>query len=185
MSPAETPAKLSSDRRFVWLKRNLTPREQQDVNSLGIPGVHFMDEWKRIYPQGSLTAHVVGYTDVDDRGIAGVENSFDDVLRGGHEPMRLAIDLRVQHIVRDELARQVETFRAVGGAGVVLDVETGETVAMVSLPDFDTNLAGRVDPDTRFNRARSEEHTSELQSLMRISYAVFCLKKKKNKQKKP
>src|SRR3546814_3003389 len=108
MSPAETPAKLSSDRRFVWLKRNLTPREQQDVNSLGIPGVHFMDEWKRIYPQGSLTAHVVGYTDVDDRGIAGVENSFDDVLRGGHEPLRLAIDLRVQHIVRDELARRSE-----------------------------------------------------------------------------
>ncbi|HEY9568329.1 MAG TPA: penicillin-binding protein 2, partial [Thalassobaculum sp.] len=153
MNPAETAAKLASDRRFVWLKRNLTPREQQDVNSLGIPGVHFMDEWKRIYPQGSLTAHVVGYTDVDDRGIAGVENSFDDVLRGGHEPLRLAIDLRVQHIVRDELARQVETFRAVGGAGVVLDVETGETVAMVSLPDFDPNLAGRVDPDTRFNRA--------------------------------
>src|SRR3546814_1006004 len=114
MSPAETPAKLSSDRRFVWLKRNLTPREQQDVNSLGIPGVHFMDEWKRIYPQGSLTAHVVGYTDVDDRGIAGVETSFDDVLRGGHEPLQLA---------------------------------------------------------------RSEEHTSELQSLMRISYAVFCFKK--------
>src|SRR3546814_8381517 len=148
---------------------------------------------KRVCRQGSLTALDVGYSDVDDRGIAGVENSFGDVLRGGHEPLRLAIDLRVQHIVRDELARQVETFRAVGGAGVVLDVETGETVAMVSLPDFDPNLAGRVDPDTRFNRAslgvyemgstfkifntamRSEEHPSELQSLMRTSYAVFCL----------
>lgn len=153
MNPAETAAKLASDKRFVWLKRNLTPREQQEVNSLGIPGVHFMDEWKRIYPQGSLTAHVVGFTDIDDRGIAGVENSFDDVLRGGREPLRLSVDLRVQHIVREELARQVQTFGAIGGTGVILDVDTGETVAMVSLPDFDPNLAGQMDPDSRFNRA--------------------------------
>ncbi len=153
MNPAETAAKLSSDRRFVWLKRSLTPREQQQVNSLGIPGVHFLDEWKRIYPQGSLTAHAVGFTDVDDRGIAGVERSFDDVLRGGREPLRLSIDLRVQHVVREELARQIATFGAIGGTGVVLDVDTGETIAMVSLPDFDPNVAGQMDPDSRFNRA--------------------------------
>jgi len=153
MNPAETAAKLNSDRRFVWLKRSLTPREQQQVNSLGIPGVHFLDEWKRIYPQGSLTAHAVGFTDVDDRGIAGVERSFDDVLRGGREPLRLSIDLRVQHVVREELARQIATFGAIGGTGVVLDVDTGETIAMVSLPDFDPNVAGQMDPDSRFNRA--------------------------------
>lgn len=153
INPAETAVKLASDRRFVWLKRNLTPREQQEVNSLGIPGLHFQDEWKRIYPQGSLTAHVVGFTDVDDRGIAGVESSFDDVLRGGREPLRLSIDLRVQHIVREEVARQIATFNAIGGAGVVMDVETGETVALVSLPDFDPNIPGRMDPDALFNRA--------------------------------
>jgi len=153
MNPAETAAKLSSDKRFVWLKRSLTPREQQAVNSLGIPGVHFMDEWKRIYPQGSLTAHVVGFTDIDDRGIAGVENSFDDLLRGGREPLNLAVDLRVQHIVREELARQVQTFGAIGATGVILDADTGETVALVSLPDFDPNVAGQMDPDSRFNRA--------------------------------
>lgn len=152
-NPAETAAKLASDRRFVWLKRNLTPREQQAVNSLGIPGLHFQDEWKRIYPQGALTAHVVGFTDVDDRGIAGVERSFDDVLRGGREPLRLAIDLRVQHIVREELARQIAQFEGIGGTGMVLDVDTGETVAMVSLPDFDPNVPGIMDPDTLFNRA--------------------------------
>lgn len=153
MNPAETAAKLSSDKRFVWLKRSLTPREQQAVNSLGIPGVHFMDEWKRIYPQGSLTAHVVGFTDIDDRGIAGVENSFDDLLRGGREPLNLAVDLRVQHIVREELARQVQAFGAIGATGVILDADTGETVALVSLPDFDPNVAGQMDPDSRFNRA--------------------------------
>ena len=131
MNPAETTAKLSSDRRFVWLKRSLTPREQQQVNSLGIPGVYFLDEWKRIYPQGSLTAHAVGFTDVDDRGIAGVERSLDDVLRGGREPLRLSLDLRVQHIVREELSRQIAAFGAIGGTGVILDVDTGETIAMV------------------------------------------------------
>lgn len=153
VNPAETAAKLSSDRRFVWLKRNLTPREQQEVNSLGIPGLHFQDEWKRIYPQGPLTAHAVGFTDVDDHGIAGIERSFDDVLRGGRDPLRLAIDLRVQHIVREELLHQITTFSAIGGAGVVLDANTGETIAMVSLPDFDPNVPGQMDPDTLFNRA--------------------------------
>ncbi|GHD54104.1 peptidoglycan glycosyltransferase [Thalassobaculum fulvum] len=153
INPAETAAKLASDRRFVWLKRNLTPREQQEVNSLGIPGLHFQDEWKRIYPQGTLTAHAVGFTDVDDRGISGVERSFDDVLRGGRDPLRLSLDLRVQHIVREELLRQIATFSAIGGAGVVLDVDTGETIAMVSLPDFDPNVPGQMDPDTLFNRA--------------------------------
>jgi len=153
INPAETAAKLASDKRFIWLKRNLTPREQQAVNSLGIPGLHFQDEWKRIYPQGALTAHVVGFTDVDDQGIAGVERSFDDVLRGGREPLRLAIDLRIQHVVREEVARQVAQFEGIGGTGMMLDVDTGETVALVSLPDFDPNVPGQMDPDALFNRA--------------------------------
>lgn len=149
----EVEAKLRANRRFVWLKRNLTPHEQYRVNALGIPGLHFMDEWKRIYPQSSLVAHVVGYTDTDDRGIAGIEKAFDDVLRGGREPLTLSVDLRIQHIVRQELARQIGLFEAIGGTAVVLDVNTGETVAMVSLPDFDPNLAGDMSDDQRFNRA--------------------------------
>ncbi|MCR9073736.1 MAG: penicillin-binding protein 2 [Alphaproteobacteria bacterium] len=149
----EVEAKLRTNRRFVWLKRSLTPHEQYRVNALGIPGLHFMDEWKRIYPQSSLVAHVVGYTDVDDRGIAGVERAFDDVLRHGREPLRLSVDLRIQHIVRQELARQIGLFEAIGGTAIVLDVNTGETVAMVSLPDFDPNLAGDMSADQRFNRA--------------------------------
>lgn len=150
---AEIEAKLRANRRFVWLKRSLTPHEQYKVNALGIPGLHFMDEWKRIYPQSSLMAHVVGFTDIDDRGISGIERSFDEVLRDGREPLRLSVDLRIQHIVRQELARQIGLFEAIGGTGIVLDVNTGETVAMVSLPDFDPNVAGEMSPDQRFNRA--------------------------------
>ena len=153
LAPAEIVAKLRAKRRFVWLKRSLTPREQHAVNRLGIPGLYFMDEWKRVYPQGELAAHAVGFTDADDRGIAGIEKSFDDVLRGGQDPLRLALDLRVQHIVRSEVARQIEEFEAIGGTGVVLDARTGETIAMVSLPDFDPNVVGRMESDARFNRA--------------------------------
>jgi len=153
LNPAEVAAKLKTNSRFVWLKRNLTPKEQNAVNQLGIPGLYFEEEWRRVYPQGSLTAHAIGFTDVDDRGISGLEKAFDDVLRSGNEPIRLSLDLRVQHVVRDELAKQVRLFEGIGGTGVVLDVNSGETVAMVSLPDFDPNVAGRVSEDARFNRA--------------------------------
>src|SRR5262249_8708124 len=75
---ADLQRRLESGRSFVWLKRNLTPRQQQRVNALGIPGLGFQRESKRIYPQGVLAAHVLGYTDVDRHGIAGVEKYFDD-----------------------------------------------------------------------------------------------------------
>ena len=90
---ASTAAKLDTDRGFVWLKRNLTPRQQQAVNRLGLPGIYFQPETKRVYPQGNLTAHLVGFSDVDSRGLAGVERSFDDLLQGGERPLQLSIDV--------------------------------------------------------------------------------------------
>ena len=148
---ADLRAKLASDTRFVWVKRNLTPRQQYEVNRLGIPGLYFKSEERRVYPQGALTAHVVGFTDIDNNGIAGIEDSFDDVLKAG-QTVQLSLDLRVQHILHDEVARAIEEFSAVGGAGLVLDANTGEVAAMVSLPDFDPNLPGRAGSDERFNR---------------------------------
>ncbi len=148
---ADLRAKLASDTRFVWVKRNLTPRQQYEVNRLGIPGLYFKSEERRVYPQGALTAHVVGFTDIDNNGIAGIEDSFDDVLKAG-QTVQLSLDLRVQHILHDEVARAIDEFSAIGGAGLVLDANTGEVVAMVSLPVFDPNLPGRAGPDERFNR---------------------------------
>ena len=153
LNPAEVAAQLKTERRFVWLKRTLTPTEQFEVNNLGIPGLHFQDEWRRVYPQGPLTAHAVGYTNVDGMGQAGLEQAFDDVLRSGRDPLRLSLDLRVQHIVREELARQIISFEGIGGTGVVLDVDSGETIAMVSLPDFDPNGSGDIPDEAEFNRA--------------------------------
>ncbi|MGD9741727.1 MAG: peptidoglycan D,D-transpeptidase FtsI family protein [Dongiaceae bacterium] len=169
---AELVAKLGANGRFVWIKRNLTPRQQYEVNRLGIPGLYFQSEERRVYPQGSLTAHIVGFTDVDSNGLAGIEQSFDDMLKAG-QPVQLSIDLRVQHILHDEVARAIEDFTAIGGAGLVLDATTGEVVAMVSLPDFDPNLPGRASADARFNRVTLGVY--EMGSTFKIFSAAAAL----------
>jgi cell division protein FtsI (penicillin-binding protein 3) len=144
--------RLSLDRQFIWLERNLTPAQYLAVHRLGVPGFYFLDEPRRIYPQGSLTSHVVGFTDVDGHGLSGVEQSFDEFLMSDQGPLVLSIDLRVQHILREELARGAEEFDAIGASGVVMDVHTGEVLAMVSLPDFDPNRPAEADEISRFNR---------------------------------
>ncbi len=146
-------ARLSTDKQFVYLARNITPREQLAVNNLGIPGVYFEQTERRRYPQGRVAAHVVGGVDVDAHGIAGVERAFDQRLQEDGTPLRLSIDVRVQAVMRDELFRSMAEFRAIGACGIVMDVHTGEVVAMVSLPDYDANKAGEANPEERFNRA--------------------------------
>jgi cell division protein FtsI (penicillin-binding protein 3) len=145
--------KLNSKKRFVWIKRGLTPGQQQRVNALGLPGLHFQKEDKRFYPQRSLSSHVVGFSGTDAAGLAGVEKYFDGQLRDGSEPLKLSIDIRIQHILREEIASQILSFNAIGGAGVFIDVNSGEVLAMVSLPDFDPNFINNSSVDARFNRA--------------------------------
>ena len=153
LGEAAVAAKLKSDRRFVWLQRHLTPRQQYAVNRLGVPGLNFQTEERRVYPGGPLAAHVLGHTDIDNRGLAGIERQFDEELRARDTPLRLTVDLRVQHILHEQLERAMRAFHAIGAAGVVMDVTNGEIVGMVSLPDFDPNLPTAIDPDSRFNRA--------------------------------
>ena len=145
-------AKLAADKSFVWVRRNLTPRQKFLVNHLGIPGLDFQDEEQRVYPHGHLAAHIVGFTNVDNVGIAGIEKSMDAAIAGAKEPLRLSVDIRVQQILRQELAAQIEKFKAIGGGGIVMDVRSGEVVAMVSLPDFDPNAPAQAPDETRFNR---------------------------------
>ena len=149
----KTRAKLMSDRAFIWIKRHLTPRQQHDVNRLGIPGLDFQREERRVYPSGPLVAHVIGHTDVDNRGLVGVERSFDRTLSRGANPLRLSIDLRVQHAMHAELGAAMREFQAIGAAGIVMDVSNGEVLAMVSLPTFDPNNPMAIDEEARFNRA--------------------------------
>lgn len=144
--------KMTAERRFIWLKRGLTPDEKYEVNRLGIPGLNFRREESRVYPHGALTAHVLGYTDTDNAGIAGIERAFNDQLAGTSDPLKLSIDIRIQSFLRDELMRAIDEFRAIGAAGVVADIHTGEILAMVSLPDFDPNVAGSAGDESAFNR---------------------------------
>ncbi|MGH7089638.1 MAG: penicillin-binding transpeptidase domain-containing protein, partial [Stellaceae bacterium] len=150
---ADLHAKLSSGKSFVWIRRHLTPREETAVNRLGLPGLSFMPEGKRIYPEGPLASHVVGFTDTDGHGLAGVERGLDRRLRKGGAPVTLSLDARVQFILHDELAKAVGDYHAIGGMGIVQDVRTGEILAMVSLPDFDPNDPGAANDKTIFNRA--------------------------------
>jgi cell division protein FtsI (penicillin-binding protein 3) len=151
-----TYAKLSvKSSRFAWLRRQITPRQQSQILELGIPGVGFRPEKKRFYPGGNTAAHVLGYVDIDNRGVAGMERYLDqqgllDLRAAGLtsdmplEPVKLSIDLRVQNIVREVAAEAMVKYRAEAAGAVIVDVETGEVLAMASVPDFDPNQPSRT-----------------------------------------
>lgn len=145
--------KLSSDRAFVWLKRDMTPREQVAVHNLGQPGLGFQREQKRVYPNGHMASHVLGGVDVDNRGIAGIEYYMEQAGDLSDGPLALSIDLRVQHALRSELLAGIEEFSAKAATGVVLDITTGEVIALSSLPDFDPNDPTGSPERARFNAA--------------------------------
>lgn len=148
--------KLSSKRRFVWIKRRLTPDQVWRVNSLGRPGLDFQEEQERLYPHGALAAHVLGFVGDDGQGLQGVEHYFQqrlsDPARVG-EPLTLSLDLRVQHILTDTLAASLRRHQAQAAVGLVMDVRTGELLALASLPDFDPNRGESADGGQRMNRA--------------------------------
>ena len=149
-------AMLRSDKPFFYLRRRAPPGLVQAVNALGEPGLAIDREPDRLYPQTSLGAHVVGYTDVDGKGMAGAERAFQDQLadpaRRG-ETLTLSISSRIQQALENELNAAVTQFSAIGAAGVVMDIHTGEVLAMTSLPQLNPNVAGQGSPEARFNRA--------------------------------
>jgi cell division protein FtsI (penicillin-binding protein 3) len=142
-----------TNRQFAYLERQITPREELAINSLGLPGIDFRPTEQRHYPMGRTAAQVLGGTDVDEHGVAGVEKYFDQRLFSDSAPLRLSLDVRVQAVVRDELSKAIDEFQAIGGCGIVMDVNTGEVLAMVSLPDYDANDFRNTPADDRFNRA--------------------------------
>jgi len=135
---------------FAWLRRQLTPKQQSQILALGIPGIGFRPEKRRFYPGGATAAHILGYVNIDNRGVAGMEKYIDDqgladLASVGMtsdqplEPVRLSIDVRVQNIVRDVVVNAVKNYEAKGAGAVILDIHTGEVLGMASAPDFDPN----------------------------------------------
>jgi cell division protein FtsI (penicillin-binding protein 3) len=163
LDATEARERLASKRGFVWLKREITPKQQLEVHRLGIPSLGFLDENKRVYPNGREVSHVIGHVNIDNQGIAGIERWLDTHgLAALHmaglatdrlqRPVELALDLRVQHALRDELIQALDKYKAKATAGLVTDVRTGEIVAMVSVPDYDPNNPREALDPTRINR---------------------------------
>lgn len=147
---------LQSGKNFFYLRRRAPPRLVEAANALGEPGLALDREPDRLYPQTSLGAHVIGYTDVDGRGVAGIERAFDERLsnpatRG--DPVQLSISSRIQQALEHELLQAMTTFSAIGAAGIIMDIHTSEVLAMTSLPQLNPNAAGKGSPEARFNRA--------------------------------
>ena len=163
LDASEVRERLSSKKGFVWLKREITPQQQQEIHKLGIPGIGFLNENKRVYPNGPTVSHEIGHVNIDNQGIAGIEKWLDGQgLAALHmaglasdrlqQPVNLALDLRVQFALREELGHAREKFKAKAAAGIVADVNTGEIVAMVSSPDYDPNNPREANDPTRINR---------------------------------
>jgi cell division protein FtsI (penicillin-binding protein 3) len=155
-SEAEFRAILKSGKSFVYLSRRAMPELVAAVNALGEPAVEFSREPERLYPQTQLAAHVVGYTNLDGKGEAGIERALDGQLldpktRG--TPVQLSVDARVQQALEAELTAAMTEFSAIGAAGVVLDIKTGEVLALTSLPELNPNVPGQGSMEARFNRA--------------------------------
>ncbi len=161
VNAAELRAKLKAGRRFVRIRRELTPKQQEEIHELGLPGLAFIDEYRRVYPMGATASHVVGVVDVDSKGLSGIEKFIDDNPQlamshpenaEGDEAVTISLDLGVQHVLREELKNAIATFHAKAAAGIVVDVHSGEVVGLVSLPDFDPNHREQALDKDRLNR---------------------------------
>ena len=163
LDAAQLRRRLDADNSFTWVKREVTPRQQQAVHEAGIPGIGYLYENMRFYPAGATAAHILGLVNVDNQGISGMEKYVDEAglstlhdfgLATSHdqEPIELSIDLRVQHVLHDELKKSMEKFKAIAAAGIILDVNNGEVLGMASLPDYDPNNPVDALKSDRLNR---------------------------------
>ncbi|MEM6812456.1 MAG: penicillin-binding protein 2 [Pseudomonadota bacterium] len=168
LSPNETAEKLSqifpdltknkllekfeSNKRFIWIKRNIENSELESVYQIGDPGLAVKEEYKRLYPQKNLTVHLVGSSGSDTQGLTGLEKSYNEILNKSSEPLALTIDTRIQHILKREIQKTMSLHRAVGGGGLIMNVNTGEVTAAVSLPDYSPQDIGTVEKKSGFNR---------------------------------
>jgi cell division protein FtsI (penicillin-binding protein 3) len=166
----EIYAELASRSQFRYIARRVLPSEAKRINDLGEPAIFLRREAERLYPNFNLASHVIGYTDDKGIGAVALEKAFNDRLRDDGMrgvPLQLALDVRVQQALEHELRSVYLDQRAAGAAGIVLDVDTGEVVAMTSQPDFNPNAPGKSDDASRYNQATFA--TFELGSTFRPS----------------
>lgn len=142
---------LEKNSNFIYIKRNLSLAQRYQIYALGIQGLGFEDVEKRVYPQKNLFSHILGKTNIDNIGISGLEKQLDGRLTSSDVPLQLTIDSGVQDTIREKLAAAVKKYNAAGASAILMDVNNGEIIAMISLPDFDPNLSGNPDERSQFN----------------------------------
>lgn len=183
LDTAELRASLSDrTRRFVWIRRGLSPRIAQRIHDLGLPGLAFRNELRRAYPAGDMAGHVIGAVNVDNKGVSGIEKFIDEKIgvEGVHgaqlsnrAPVRLALDLGVQHSLEDELDTAMRRYRTEGAAGLVLDIHTGEVIASASLPGVDPSRPDLNGAPARIDRISGG--TYELGSVFKSLTVAMAL----------
>ena len=164
--------KLNSKKHHVNLRREITPKEYIAILDLGVEGIKVESLNRRIYPNNNLASHVLGNTNIDGVGIAGIEKSFDPILQMGND-VTLSIHGGIQHILKTTLLKQINKFEAEGGAGVIMDAKTGEVYALASLPDYNANNYKSIIDDKLFNRATKGIY--ELGSTLKLITAAVAL----------
>ncbi len=159
---------LEGNRR-EFLLGALTPEQKARIQDLGLPGISFEEEAERVYPLGATAAHFIGFSGRGGAGLSGAELALDRTVRNGaaqHQAIPLAIDLRIQSALEDEVQKAALEFQAKGAVGLVTNVRTGEILGMVSYPDYDPNLASRTSPDQLRNRAAAQVY--EMGSIFKV-----------------
>lgn len=154
---------LTSNRKFVIVKCHITPEQHKKIYDSGIVGIDFIEDYKRVYTYGNLLSHVLGYVSADMRGLAGIEHYFHDFLTDdtvqetdeqySSNELVLSIDCSIQSIINDELDTAIREYNAIGGVGIVADVNNGEIIALVSKPDFNPHYPGKAINNQLFNKA--------------------------------
>ncbi len=162
------------DRRFVWIKRQVSESRAEWVRALGLKGIHMRKEYQRVHPSGSLCAHVVGFTDIDGRGLEGVEARFDGELGKGQD-IYLTIDGYIQTLTRNALMRQVERHEPEAAWALVLDAGSGEILSMVNWPQYDPRVPAASPPSHRRNRVLVD--TYEYGSVMKPVTVAIALER--------
>ena len=203
MSPKELDGKLSSDKTFVFVKRQVPPETADRISALKLPGIHQEKEYRRFYPTGEMTAHIVGFTGVDDKGLEGVELAFQNSLLGhpgnrsvikdrrgqivedvgatkppmDGKDVRLALDSKIQYLAYSQLKAAVETNNAKAGGAIVIDARTGEILALANWPTYNPNNRQHLSGAQLRNRAITD--TFEPGSVMKPFTAALALEKGK------
>lgn len=155
-----------NSRNWILIKRNLTPNQVKATKNLKTAGLLFENDSVRVYPQKSITSHLVGYVDLDRKGLSGIERQYNTRLSKENKTVQLAMDVRVQDILNDELSIGLKEYNAKAAAGIVMNVNNGEILALSSLPDFDPNMQKQAGPGQRFNRVTNGSY--ELGSIFKV-----------------